>query len=59
MWGSYRFKANKSTEDAWRMEEVDRKVIRDAQKAEQKQRLNREELLYLAKEVGVKVPPNF
>lgn len=59
MWGSHRFRVNKAAEDAWRAEEAERKVIRDAQKAEEKLRLNREELLYLAKQAGVKVPPNF
>ncbi|KAI9564640.1 hypothetical protein GHT06_008381 [Daphnia sinensis] len=59
MWGSHRFRVNKAKEDAWRVEEAERKVVRDAQKAEEKLRLNREELLYLANQAGVKVPPNF
>ncbi|KAK4020665.1 ATP synthase subunit e, mitochondrial [Daphnia magna] len=59
MWGSHRFRVNKAAEDSWRAEEAERKVIRDAQKAEEKLRFNREELLYLAKQAGVKVPPNF
>ncbi|XP_057371471.1 ATP synthase subunit e, mitochondrial-like [Daphnia carinata] len=59
MWGGHRFRVNKANEDAWRVEEAERKVVRDAQKAEEKLRLNREELLYLANQAGVKVPPNF
>lgn len=59
MWGSHRYKVVKTEEDAWRVEEAKRKVIRDAHKAEEKLKLNREELLYLAEQAGVKVPPNF
>ncbi|XP_021953957.1 ATP synthase subunit e, mitochondrial [Folsomia candida] len=32
---------------------------REAKKAAEKARLNREELLYLAKETGTPIPPNF
>lgn len=59
MWGSHRYSVNKKAEDAWRAEEAERKVIRDAKKAEEKAVLNRQELLYLAEQAGVKVPPNF
>ena len=59
MWGSHRYKVNKANEDAWRIEEAERKIVRDAKKAEEKQKLNREELIYLATQSGVKVPPNF
>lgn len=59
MWGSHRYKVIKAEEDAWRIEEAERKVIRDARKAEEKIRLGREELLYLAQQAGVKVPSNF
>lgn len=58
-WGSHRYQVNKATEDAWREEEAKVKVIRDAKKAEEKQRLNREELIYLAGQSGVKVPADF
>jgi F-type H+-transporting ATPase subunit e len=50
---------NKGVEDAWRVEEAKAKIIRDAKLAEEKQRLAREELLYLANQAGVKVPENF
>ena len=50
---------NKAAEDAWRIEEAERKIIRDAKHAEEKLKLNRAELLYLAEQSGVKVPPNF
>ncbi len=59
MWGSHRFSTLKTKEDAWRVEEAERKIIRDAHKAAEKTKLNREELLYLAGQAGVKVPPNF
>ena len=59
LWGSHRYKVNKATEDAWREEDAKLKVIRDAKKAEEKQRLNREELIYLAGQAGVKVSADF
>jgi F-type H+-transporting ATPase subunit e len=59
LWGGHRFKVNKAAEDAWRIEEAERKIIRDAKHAEEKLKLNRAELLYLAEQSGVKVPPNF
>lgn len=59
MWGSHRFRVNKAKEDEWRAEEAERKVIRDARKAEEKLKANRAELIYLAEQAGVKVPPNF
>jgi len=59
MWGSHRYGVLKASETAWRVEEAERKIVKDAQKAEEKTRLNRQELLYLADQAGVKVPPNF
>ena len=59
MWGSHRYGVLKVEEDQFRVEEAKRKVIRDARKAEEKVKLNKEELLYLAKEAGVKVPADF
>jgi F-type H+-transporting ATPase subunit e len=58
-WGAHRFRVNKGEEDAWRVEEAKAKIIRDAKLAEEKQRLAREELLYLANQAGVKVPADF
>jgi len=59
MWGSHRLGVNKRAEDAWRIEEAERKIIRDAKHAEEKNAANRLELIYLAGQTGVKVPPNF
>lgn len=59
MWGSHRYKVHKAEEDAFRVEEAKRKVIRDARKAEEKAKLNKEELIYLANQAGVKVPADF
>ncbi|XP_046650502.1 ATP synthase subunit e, mitochondrial-like [Daphnia pulicaria] len=59
MWGSHRYSTLKASETAWRIEEAERKIVKDAHKATEKTRLNREELLYLADQAGVKVPPNF
>lgn len=58
-WGSHRYQVNKVAEDAWREEEAKLKVVRDAKKADEKLKLNREELIYLAEQAGVKIPPNF
>jgi F-type H+-transporting ATPase subunit e len=59
MWGSHRYNTLKASETAWRVEEAERKIVKEAHKATEKTRLNREELLYLADQAGVKVPPNF
>jgi len=58
-WGATRFQANKATEDAYQAIEAERKIIRDAKSAEEKARMTKEELLYLAKQAGIKVPENF
>ncbi|KAK2706130.1 ATP synthase subunit e, mitochondrial-like [Artemia franciscana] len=59
VYGSYRFGSLQKRENEWRVEEARRKVIRDALNAENKAKATREEMLYLAKETGVKVPENF
>merc|ERR1712212_101901 len=59
MWGRHRYNVNKATEDAFREREKIEKPIRDAAAAKEKERINRETMLDLAKDCGVKVPANF
>ena len=58
-WGGHRYAINKAAEDAWRAEDAKHQVVRDAKMAEEKAKLTREELIYLAGQAGVKVPENF
>jgi len=58
-WGMKRYNANKATEDAIREHNARMKPIWDAEKAAAKAKSDREGLLYLAKETGVKPPPGF
>ena len=51
----FRYNANKATEDAIREHNARMKPIWDAEKAAAKAKSDREGLLYLAKETGVKV----
>lgn len=50
---------HKAKEDELRAYNARMQPIWDAEKAAVKAKLNREELIKLAKETGVKVPPNF
>ncbi|XP_067129484.1 ATP synthase subunit e, mitochondrial [Centruroides vittatus] len=59
MWGITRQRSLSKKEAKLREIEAKKKVILDAKRAEEKKRLNKEEMLYLAKEAGVPVPPNF
>merc|ERR1712107_842462 len=58
-WGMKRYNANKATEDAIREHNARMKPIWDAEKAAAKAKSDREGLLYLANETGVKVPAGF
>ena len=51
----FRYNANKVTEDAIRDYNARMKPVWDAEKAAENARLNREGMLYLAKETGTKV----
>lgn len=59
LWGIHRQRKNSKTEAAWQEYDAKQKVIRDAKHAEEKARLNREELIYLAKETGTPIPAGF
>merc|ERR1712071_668932 len=43
-WGSSRFQANKATEDAYKVVEAEKKILRDARNAEEKSRMTKEDL---------------
>jgi len=58
-WGASRFQANKATEDAYKVVEAEKKILRDARNAEEKSRMTKEELIYLANQAGIKIPENF
>lgn len=51
----YRYNANKATEDEIRAYNARMKPIWDAEKAQKAAKMNREQLITLAKEAGVKV----
>ena len=55
----FRYNANKASEDAIRAYEAKMKPIWDAEKAAKAAKENREGMIKLAREVGVKVPANF
>ncbi|KAF2346537.1 ATP synthase F0 complex subunit E mitochondrial [Trinorchestia longiramus] len=59
LYGSMHFKSLQKKENAFREEEARLAPIRQKQAEELKKIANREELLYLAKETGTKVPPGF
>ena len=55
----FRYNANKATEDAIREYNAKMKPIWDKEAAEKKAVENRQGMIKLAREVGVKVPDNF
>ncbi|CAL8081258.1 unnamed protein product [Orchesella dallaii] len=59
MWGISRNRSLSKKETKFREMEEQARPAREAAKAAEKARLNREEMLYLAKETGTPVPPNF
>ncbi|XP_064119561.1 ATP synthase subunit e, mitochondrial-like [Macrobrachium nipponense] len=59
LYGRSHFKTLSAQEVIIREEEAKQAVIREQQLAEEKAKLNRSELLVLAKEAGVTVPPDF
>ncbi|XP_053645267.1 ATP synthase subunit e, mitochondrial [Cherax quadricarinatus] len=59
IYGRSHFKSLSAKEAILREEEAKHAVIRNAQLAEEKNRLNRGEMIYLAEQAGVPVPPNF
>jgi len=59
MWGIHRHRVNTKKENAYQEYEAKQKVVRDAKAAIEKKRAVREEMLYLAKESGVKIPADF
>ncbi|XP_076364340.1 ATP synthase, subunit E [Tachypleus tridentatus] len=59
LWGMTRYRSLSKKENALREYEEKQRVILEARRAEEKKRANKEELLYLAKESGVPIPPNF
>merc|ERR1712029_932846 len=58
-YGMNRYNANKAAEDAIRDYEAKMKPIWDAEKAAKAAKENREGMIKLAREVGVKVPENY
>ena len=58
-WGHKRFTHHKAIADERRAYEAKMKPIWDAEERARKEKANREQLLVLAKEAGVKVPANF
>jgi len=59
MWGSHRWRVLHRKEDEHRAYVTKMRPEWEAMKKEKKQTLNREELLYLAKETGSKIPADF
>ncbi|KAA0202005.1 hypothetical protein HAZT_HAZT004338 [Hyalella azteca] len=59
LYGSVHFKSLQKKENAFREEEARLAPARQKLAAELKSKANREEMLYLAKESGVPVPPGF
>ncbi|XP_063867578.1 ATP synthase subunit e, mitochondrial-like [Scylla paramamosain] len=59
LYGRSHFNSLKAKEAVIREEETKKQAIRDAQLAEEKLKNNKQEMIYLAGEAGVKVPPNF
>jgi len=59
MYGISRSKTLSKRENALRAKKEQERPAKEAAKLAEKTRLNREELLYLAKETGTPVPPNF
>merc|ERR1712198_521052 len=59
LYGRSHFKSLQAKEVILREEEAKQAVVRNAQLEEEKKKLNREEMLYLAGQAGVKVKPDF
>lgn len=59
MWGATRHRSLSKKEAKLREIEAKKRVILEAKQAEEKKRLNKEEMLYLAQQAGVPIPPNF
>lgn len=59
LYGRSHFKSLSAKEVVIKEEEAKKSEIRDAQLAVERQKLNREEMIYLAGQAGVKVPPDF
>ena len=59
LWGAHRYRVNKNKEDELRAYNARMKPVWDAEKAMKAAKENREQMIYLAKETGVEVPPNF
>ncbi|KAK7076017.1 Hydrogen ion transmembrane transporter activity protein, partial [Halocaridina rubra] len=59
LYGRSHYKSLAAKEVIIREEEAKQAVIREAKLAEEKVKLNRSEMLILAKEAGVKVPEGF
>ncbi len=58
-WGHKRYQINKAREEEIRAYNLKMKPVWDAEKAVESAKANREQLLYLAKETGTRIPPNF
>eukprot|EP00095_Tigriopus_kingsejongensis_P010974 maker-scaffold270_size230592-snap-gene-1.26 protein:Tk10974 transcript:maker-scaffold270_size230592-snap-gene-1.26-mRNA-1 annotation:"atp synthase e chain" len=58
-WGMHRYEIHSKTETELRAYNARMQPIWDSEQAVVKAKANRAELLYLAKETGVKVPANF
>ena len=58
-WGHRQYQINKARGDEVRADNKKLKPIWDAEKAGELAKSNRAQLLFLAKETGTKVPPNF
>jgi len=59
MYGLNRHRRLTKKETRLREQEAKERPAKDAAIAKEKARLNRDELLYLAKETGTPIPPNF
>ncbi|XP_037786583.1 ATP synthase subunit e, mitochondrial-like [Penaeus monodon] len=59
LYGSTHFKTLKAKETIVREEEAKQAAIRNAQLLEEKKKMNREEMITLAGQAGVKVPADF
>ncbi|KAG7174451.1 ATP synthase subunit e, mitochondrial-like [Homarus americanus] len=59
LYGRSHFKSLSAKEVIIREEEGKQAVVRNVQLAEEKAKFTRGEMIYLAEQAGVKVPPNF
>ncbi len=55
----FRYRVNHAREEEVRAYNARMKPVWDAEKAAEAARLNREQMIYMAKQTGTPIPPNF